>query len=60
LANSSNYGGETWVEAPISCLIEDSLAFFIDESFEWAACDSSINLTVDGGRTWELVQLPDN
>jgi photosystem II stability/assembly factor-like uncharacterized protein len=53
-------GGETWVESPINCLFENAMAFFIDESFGWAACDSSINLTVDGGRTWELVQLPGN
>jgi photosystem II stability/assembly factor-like uncharacterized protein len=52
--------GATWVESPIACMFEDARVFFIDESFGWAACDSSINLTVDGGRTWDLVNLPGN
>jgi photosystem II stability/assembly factor-like uncharacterized protein len=52
--------GETWVDSPIDCLFEDPRAFFMDESFGWAACDSSINLTVNGGRTWELINLPGN
>ena len=52
--------GATWVESPIACMFEDPRVFFIDKSFGWAACDSSINLTGDGGRTWDLVNLPGN
>jgi len=52
--------GATWVESPIACMFEDARVFFIDESFGWAACDSSINLTVDGGRTWDLINLTGN
>jgi len=52
--------GATWVESPIACMFEDPRVFFIDESFGWAAYDSSINLTLDGGRTWDLINLPGN
>jgi photosystem II stability/assembly factor-like uncharacterized protein len=53
-------GGETWNDALMDCEFYDPKAFFIDESYGWAACDSSINRTTDGGRSWECINLPGN
>jgi photosystem II stability/assembly factor-like uncharacterized protein len=50
--------GETWDGVPISCVSYSPRAFFIDESYGWAACDSAINRTTDGGRSWECINLP--
>ena len=53
-------GGETWQEVYFPCEFYSPQAFFIDESVGWAACDSSVNRTTDGGRTWECINITDD
>jgi photosystem II stability/assembly factor-like uncharacterized protein len=53
-------GGETWTNAPMRCQDYDPRAFFIDESYGWAVCDSTVNRTTDGGRSWDCINLPGN
>ncbi len=53
-------GGKTWNDAPMQCVFYNPMAFFIDKSYGWSACDSSVNRTEDGGRSWECINMPGN
>jgi photosystem II stability/assembly factor-like uncharacterized protein len=51
-------GGKTWSFSGIYCPLGSPNADFIDPLHGWAVCDSVVNRTVDGGRTWECIDLP--
>jgi photosystem II stability/assembly factor-like uncharacterized protein len=51
-------GGKTWVVTGIDCPSGSPNADFIDLLHGWAVCDSAVNRTQDGGRTWDCIDLP--
>jgi photosystem II stability/assembly factor-like uncharacterized protein len=51
-------GGKTWGVTGIDCPGGSPNADFIDPLHGWAVCDSAVNRTQDGGRSWECIDLP--
>jgi photosystem II stability/assembly factor-like uncharacterized protein len=48
----------TWNDVQIDCPNTSPNADFIDPLHGWAVCDSAVNRTQDGGRSWECIDLP--
>lgn len=54
-------GGKTWAQcSPLPVSMDYQQVVFIDPLHGWTYEQSFINRTIDGGRNWECVMLPDN
>jgi photosystem II stability/assembly factor-like uncharacterized protein len=56
----SRDGGASWEYSTLPCSLEFSRALFIDTLHGWAYDRPCVNRTVDGGKTWECIDLPGN
>ncbi len=55
----SQDGGQTWDGGGFSCITNSPQADFVDEQHGWGVCDSTVTRTLDGGQSWECVELTD-